>query len=109
MFDSVRAALRKLERRLRVRQRSFMLNLADAVDFHIEGSFDYPKLAARCRTQNEFNRLHIGLENVCTPRELAAIAELVKRRGGFPATRSWLKNYHAWMPALLDAPQRYGR
>jgi hypothetical protein len=104
MFDSVRKALRKLKKKLRPRQRKVKLNRDEAIVFGIEGSFDYPKLAARCRTQNEFNRLHIGLENVCTPRELANITKLV-----FPATRSWLKHYHTWTPELFDAPQRYER
>jgi hypothetical protein len=58
---------------------------------------------------NEYNQLHIGLENVCTPRELAEIAKLARSRWGFKATRSWLKNYQTWTPDLFDSPQGYER
>jgi hypothetical protein len=97
MFASLRTALRGVQKKVRPRQRK------EVVVFDIDG-IDYPELAARCRTQNEFNRLHIGLENVCTPLELAEIATLAASRKGFPATRSWLKNYRAWTPDLFDAP-----
>jgi hypothetical protein len=103
MFDYLRTVQRKLQKKLRPRRRK------EVVVFDIDGDFDYLELAARCRTQNEFNRLHIGLENVCTPGELAEIAKLAKARKGLAATRSWLKNYQMWTPELFDAPQRFER
>ena len=103
MFDSLRTVLRRVQKKVRPPQRK------EVVVFDLDGDLDYMALAARCRTQNEFNRLHIGLENVCTPRELADIAKLAKSRKGFAATRSWLKSYRTWTPELFDAPQRYER
>lgn len=103
MFDSLRTVLRRVQKKVRPPRRK------EVVVFDIGGGFDYPELAARCRTQNEFNRLHIGLENVCTPLELAEIATLAASRKAFPATRAWLKTYRGWTPELFDAPQRFER
>ena len=103
MFDSLRKALRKLRKRLRLRPRD------KAAVFEIVGDFNYLELAARCPTQNKLNRLHIGLENVCTPRELAEIDKLARSRREFEATRLWLKKYQMWTPELFDRPQDYGR
>lgn len=104
MFSYLRTELRKLQKRLRPRRHK-----SKHVVLDLDEGFDYVKLASHCRTVNEYNQLHIGLENVCTPRELAEIAKLATSRWGFKATRSWLKNYQIWTPELFDTPQGYGR
>lgn len=97
--------------------------------------FDYSALAVHCRTQNQFNRLHIELENLLAPAELASIAryeatpefanpspawrDRVKvlapnvlgeperfTRGNLP---DWLDKIRKWAPRLFDAPQHYRR
>ena len=103
MFDLLRTTLRRLQKKLRPRQRK------EVVVSDIDVGFDYLELASRCQTQNEFNRLHIGLENLCSPREIAEIAKLADSCGSFEATRSWLKNFLMWTPELFETPQRYGR
>jgi hypothetical protein len=71
--------------------------------------FDYLKLTSRCKTENEFNRVHIKLENILTPAEFAAIAALAKEPN-FPGHgRKWVKKILSWTPALVDAPRRFER
>jgi hypothetical protein len=78
----------------------------DCSDIAASGSVDYPKLASGCTTENTFNRLHIELENICTPRELAGIAEL-SRRWRFPkAGRRWLERLRRLSPEVFDTPPR---
>ena len=101
MFDSLRTELRKLRKRLGPRRHK-----SKPVVLDLDEGFDYAKLASQCRTVNEYNQLHIGLENVCTPRELAEIAKLARSRWGFKATRSWLKNYQTWTPDLFELAAR---
>jgi hypothetical protein len=92
-------------------------------------ALDYATLAARCRTQNEFNRLHIDLENVLTPAEIAELTQLeevgpeddavnreVKRSGPKPVgglkrgtLSAWLGRLRNWAPQLFEAPQHYQR
>ena len=71
--------------------------------------FDYLELASCCETQNMFNRLHIELENICTPLELAGIAKLADTTELPIPTRKWLRKLGRWAPNLLNAPQRYER
>jgi hypothetical protein len=74
-----------------------------------ENGFDYLKLASRCRTQNQFNHLHIELENICTPLELVGIAELAKTSKIPKPSHLWLEKIGKWAPELFKAPQRYER
>lgn len=95
--------LRLLQQRWR-RPESFDL---DCFDIATGGSFDYLKLASRCTTENTFNRLHIELENICTPLELAEIVELAKTRRGFPRHGlRWLKRLRRLSPEAFEAPPR---
>jgi hypothetical protein len=71
--------------------------------------FDYAKLISRCRTQNEFNRLHIELENTLTPVELASIASRAGTSNIPEPSRLWLEKIRRWTPHLFDAPQHYER
>lgn len=69
---------------------------------------DYVRAARQCRTQNEFNRLHIRLEERLPPREISAVAslpgELLPR-----ATLRWLTKLSALSPDLLDRPKPFSR
>jgi hypothetical protein len=76
-------------------------------DMEPAGATNYLKLAWRCQTQNEFNRLHIELENICTPLELAGIAELAKSSKIPEPSRLWLEKIGKWTPGIFDAPQRF--
>ena len=40
---------------------------------------EYLPLALECRTQNQFNRLHIHLENILAPQEFVLLADLARR------------------------------
>lgn len=73
--------------------------------------FDYLALASRCKTQNMFNRLHIELENICTPLELVGIANLADKTELPIPTRKWLRKLGKMAPGLnlLNAPQGYER
>lgn len=78
-------------------------------DLERHNGFDYLKLASRCTTQNTFNRLHIELENICTPRELVGIAKLAETSELPTPTFKWLRKIGRWAPNLFNAPQRYDR
>jgi hypothetical protein len=66
-------------------------------------------LASRCKTQNEFNRLCITLENVLTPAEISAIAELDLPAETAERAQQWLGRLRIWQPELPGAPQHYLR
>lgn len=89
--------------------RSLRSDTFDRFDPEGAGGFDYLKLASRCGTQNSFNRLHIELENVCTPVELASVASLARHRRFPQQGRNWLEKLHRWKPELFDAPHPYQR
>ena len=76
-----------VQKTLRVR----VLHERTHFDVGNDDSFDYLNSTATRRTQNMFNRLHIELENVCTPRQLVDIAKLAETSGLPPPTRTWLK------------------
>jgi hypothetical protein len=98
MFHYLQKALRKR------RPKEFIV-----YNIEPDSDFDYLKLASACRTQNAFNRLHIGLENICTPLEVAEIAKLASSSKSPEAIGSWLKKFRLWIPELFDAPQGYVR
>lgn len=79
------------------------------LDIQPDNGFNYLKLVSRCRTQNEFNRLHIVFENILTPRELAGIGNLAKTSRFSKPSLSWLEKIRTWAPQLFDAPQEYER
>lgn len=83
---------------------------AEFIRYHLEHdrSIDYLKLVSRCKTVNMFNRLHIDLENICSPLEIVEIQKLGKSKLSEP-TRKWLRHFKYWEPSLFDAPQRYER
>lgn len=67
---------------------------------------DYLTLASQCQTQNEFNRLHIDLENVLTPLEIANVARLAN----LPQTSvRWLEKIRDLCPELIHEPKRFER
>jgi hypothetical protein len=71
------------------------------------GEFDFPTLAGRCQTQNEFNRLIIDLENTLAPIEIAAIADLHLVPQTHERTKAWMMRLRAWQPDAFTAPQGY--
>ena len=71
-----------------------------------KGTFDYLELAACCTTVNQFNRLHIDLENVLTPLEIAEIG----MASNLPkASVAWLERLRSLCPEVFTAPQHFER
>ena len=70
---------------------------------------DYPALATGCQTQNEFNRLHIDLENVLAPLEIAGIAEGAAARELPRPSKAWLANVRLMCADMLDDPRLFRR
>jgi hypothetical protein len=102
VLDRLRRKLRKFHKKLWPKRHEIILPETGK-------GFDYLELSSSCRTQNEFNRLHIGLENICTPLEIAGFAKLAKSRASLEATRSWLQKHEKRTPELFQTPQQYGR
>ena len=67
---------------------------------------NYAKLASACRTTNQFNRLHIDLECVLTPAE---IAEISTQANPLPQTLEWVRTLEALSPELLSRPAAFRR
>ena len=71
---------------------------------------DYLQRASRCKTQNQFNQLHIWLEGILTPRELARLSKLAKRSNCPEPSRLWLKKIRKLVPKESSRPpQGYQR
>jgi hypothetical protein len=70
---------------------------------------NYPVLAGQCRTQNQFNRLHIDLENILAPAELGYLARLAADRALPEMSYSWLQRLKGLSPDLLDEPRPFHR
>jgi len=83
-----------------------------ALDRHniAEGAaFDYLALASRCDSRNSFNRLHIELENVCAPPELARLGEMEKAGALPPEGRAWVHKLRKLSPQLFASPRPFVR
>ncbi len=78
-------------------------------DIGQDSAFDYLALASRCDSQNSFNRLHIELENVCAPAELARLGDLEKAGRLPPAGRAWVHKLRKLSPDLFDNPRPFVR
>jgi hypothetical protein len=74
-----------------------------------DGVFDYLALAALCDSRNSFNRLHIELENVCAPAEIAALAVLDGQGKLPPEGHAWLQKLRKLSPGMFDAPRSFLR
>jgi hypothetical protein len=74
-----------------------------------DGPLNYAALASRCRTNNEFRRLHIELENTLAPAELREIKRFVDTQGPDARGRGWIGALQKLSPELFDAPQAYQR
>ncbi|WP_020181406.1 alpha/beta hydrolase [Methylopila sp. M107] len=70
---------------------------------------DYPARARACRTENQFNRLHIDLDSTLAPMEIAAIRKAAETEDLPPASRLWLDNLAALSPTLFEAPEPFVR
>lgn len=70
---------------------------------------DYLPLALQCRTQNEFNKLHIQLENILAPVEFTHFADLAGKQLLPERSCAWLKKIEGLSPGLFDAPQAFTR
>lgn len=68
---------------------------------------DYLSLAARCRTVNQFNRLHVDIENIAAPLELAAIRRKLRRQDR--ESRAWMRVLRHLDPSILSRPEPYQR
>jgi hypothetical protein len=81
----------------------------DRSDIDRDGAFDYLALAALCDSRNSFNRLHIELENVCAPAEIAGLAELDRLGKLPPEGRTWLNKMRKLSPAMFYEPRPFLR
>ena len=70
---------------------------------------EYLPLALECRTQNQFNRLHIHLENILAPQEFVLLADLARRQQFPERSRNWLEKIGGLSPGLFDRPQAFSR
>lgn len=70
---------------------------------------DYLARAARCATVNQFNHLHIQLETVLTPIELAEIGRLSSEPGFPERGRDWLAAPKRRSRDLFERPQPFVR
>lgn len=69
---------------------------------------DYLALARACRTQNQFNRLHIKIDEDCSPEEMAEIG--ARETDAYPAeSRAWLAALREREPGMFDAPRPFDR
>jgi hypothetical protein len=70
---------------------------------------DYAAAANRCRTENQFNRLHIDLERILTPMEMRGLYDLAATTDLPRLSRRWLKKTSFKCPELPTAPQAFLR
>ncbi len=66
---------------------------------------DFAQKARECSTENAWNRLHIDLENVLAPQELAQLARYEQSAGPFIRTAKWLDKLRRLSPDVFDAPR----
>ena len=67
------------------------------------------KRLACCQTQNQFNRVHIDLENILAPLELANFARFAVTRDLPEQTRDWLRKLETQVPEIFESSQQFGR
>ena len=70
---------------------------------------EYFALASECRTQNQFNKLHIHFENILAPSELAQFRNMSQEHRFSEQSRSWLQKLQLLSPDLFDAPRFFVR
>lgn len=70
---------------------------------------DFLEASARCETSNQFNRLHIDIENVAMPLDIAAIADLAASQDLPAPSRQWLDTLKTLSPRMFAAPQPFRR
>lgn len=68
---------------------------------------EFAERARLCTTENEWNRLHIDLENALVPQELAELARFNETAGRFKKTANWLAKLRRLSPGIIDAPRHY--
>jgi hypothetical protein len=73
------------------------------------GSLDYAALSSRCRTKNEFRRLHIDLENTLAPTELREIKKFIDTQDADAPGHGWVGELQKLSPELFEVPQAYQR
>ena len=83
---------------------------ADGAGVKTEDAFvEIAKRIACCQTQNQINRVHIDLENILAPLELAGFAKFAAARDLPKSTHNWLRKFQTWVPEILEAPQLFER
>lgn len=70
---------------------------------------EYLPLALQCRTENQFNLLHIQLENILSPGELTYFVELAETQQLPRQTCDWLRKIAGLSPGLFHSPQGFRR
>jgi hypothetical protein len=82
----------------------------DSACVKLEDTFvEIAKRIASCETQNQFNRVHIDLENILAPLELAGLAKFAVARDLPKPTHDWLQKFATQVPEILESPQQFER
>lgn len=72
-------------------------------------TIDYLALTKDCRTENQFNRVHIDLFSIMTPKEFADLSQRAEA-GLLPnRVRKWLAPMAKYCPRILTLPEPYER
>ena len=70
---------------------------------------DYLPLAMQCRTENQFNLLHIAYEHILAPIEFIHFTNLVKSQQLPEPTYDWLRRIAKLSPELFTSPKSFRR
>lgn len=69
----------------------------------------YRKRIARCRTENQFNRVHIAVENYMTPAEFRYFNAALAEAPPDAPSREWIARVHRLMPLRKLRPVEFER
>src|SRR6266700_7054432 len=69
----------------------------------------YRKRIARCRTENQFNRIHIAVENYMTPAEMRYFDAALAEDPPDAPSREWIARVHRLMPLRKVRPVEFER
>jgi hypothetical protein len=69
----------------------------------------YRRRVARCRTENQVNRVHIVLGNYATPAEIRHFNTLLARDNADQSSRGWLAGFRGMMPHKAPRAEEFER
>jgi hypothetical protein len=69
----------------------------------------YRRYTRRCRTENQFNRVHIALDNYMTPAEVRHFAAALASEAAESPSRRWIATLERSMPVKAARPVEFER